>query len=68
MKVLKATPEQKQALEGVYSQGAVLQFVQDINECWVVNTNVINDDRFVSIKEALEALPKIDFQPKINNI
>ena len=68
MKVLLVTLAQKIALQGIYLQGAELEFVQDINECWVVNTNVINDDRFVSIKEALEALPKIDFQPKINNI
>ena len=68
MKVLKATLQQKIALEGIYLQGAELQFIQDTNECWVVNTDVINDDRFISIKDALESLPKIDFQPKINNI
>ena len=68
MKVLKATLAQKIALEGVYLKGAMLKFILDLNNNWVVNTHVINDDRFISIKEALESLPKIDFQPKINNI
>jgi hypothetical protein len=64
MKVLKATLAQKKALEGTYNNGAILQFIQDKNNNWVVNDSVLFDEDFVEIKEQLEALPQIDFEPK----
>jgi hypothetical protein len=68
MKVLKATLAQKQALEGTYLNGAVLQFVEDANGNWVVNQSVLNDANFDSIHEQLSTLPLIDFQPKETEI
>lgn len=65
MKVLKATLAQKQALEGTYLNGAVLEFVEDKNGNWVVNTKVIENGQFLEIRTQLQALPLIDFEPKI---
>jgi hypothetical protein len=65
MIVLKATLAQKKVLEGIYKNGVVLQFIQDTNNNWVVNDAVITDTDFEEIKEQLEALPLIDFKPKI---
>jgi hypothetical protein len=68
MKVLKATLAQKQALEGTYLNGAILQFVEDKNKNWVVNQSVLNDVNFESIHEQLSTLPLIDFEPKQSEI
>lgn len=68
MKVLKATLYKKNKLEGTYKNGSVLQFIQDANNNWVVNDSVLFDEEFAEIKEQLEALPLIDFEPKIVNI
>ena len=37
MNVLKATYYKKNKLEGIYLNGAQLQFIKDINSNWVVN-------------------------------
>lgn len=68
MKVLKANIEQKKALEGTYKNGALLQFIKDTNNNWVVNDAVLCDDDFEEIKEQLQSLPLIDFQPIETNI
>jgi hypothetical protein len=68
MKVLVATIEQKQALEGIYKNAAVLQFIEDLNNNWVVNIPVISDDNFIEIRTQLEALPQIEYQPKQTEI
>jgi hypothetical protein len=65
MKVLKATLAQKQALEGTYLNNCVLKFVEDKNGNWVVNTKVIENGQFLEIRAELQALPLIDFEPKI---
>lgn len=65
IKVLVATQAQKEALEGFYEDGYELRFIQDAQNRWVVNDKVITNGHFLSIREQLEALPIIDFQPKI---
>jgi hypothetical protein len=64
MKVLKATFQQKEALNGTYKNGAILQFIEDAKGNWVVNQSVLNDVNFESIHEQLNNLPLIDFEPK----
>ena len=68
MKVLKATIYKKNKLEGIYKNGAQLQFIKDANNYWVVNEAVLFDEEFEEIKEQLEALPLIEFEQKIVNI
>lgn len=68
MIVLKATLAQKNALEGTYSKGAVLQFVEDSLGNWVVNDTVITNGNFLEIREQLLALPQIEYSPKVIEI
>jgi hypothetical protein len=65
IKVLLATQAQKESLEGFYEQGYELKFVEDANGDWVVNDKVVTNGHFLSIRKQLEALPIINFQPKI---
>jgi hypothetical protein len=64
MKVLKATLYKKNKLEGIYKNGAMLQFIKDAENNWVVNEAVLNDENFAEIKKQLELLPLIDYLPK----
>ena len=64
MKVLKATIEQKKALEGEYDKGAILQFIEDKNNNWVVNTSVLNDLNFEKVWVQLMELELIEFEQK----
>ena len=64
MEVLLATEEQKKQLEGTYENGAILQFIQDIDGDWVVNDNVLNDENYKSIFDQLNELNRILFTPK----
>lgn len=68
MIVLTATVEQKEALEGFYENGTELRFIQDANDNWVVNIHVIENGSFLEIREELQSLPQIVYQPKIINI
>jgi hypothetical protein len=68
MKVLKATLEQKKTLEGTYENGVVLGFIEDAKNNWVVNVNVLEDENFKVIHEKLQALPQIEYNPKIVKI
>ncbi len=64
MKVLKATLKQKKTLEGTYLNGAVLQFIQDSKDNWVINVNVLTDHSFEAIHADLSNLPQIKYSPK----
>lgn len=68
IKVLKATLAQKNQLEGIYEDGYELRFVEDANGNWVVNDKVVTNGHFLSIREQLQALPIIDYNPKEVNI
>jgi hypothetical protein len=63
MKVLKATQEQKEIIEGVYSYGCEIKFILDLNNNWIVGTTVLTDNNFESIRNKLLELEQIDFQP-----
>jgi hypothetical protein len=64
MKVFKATTKQYNRLNGYQKGNNLLQFFQDANDNWIINTEVIDDPAFAEIKQELNALPKINFNPK----
>jgi hypothetical protein len=68
MKVLLATLEQKNALEGNYLNGSLFQFIEDANGNWVVNKSVLFDPNFTEIHSQLSELEEIDFEPKQTEI
>jgi hypothetical protein len=62
MNVLKATDEQKEQLEGFYTDGAYLRFVKDAYNNNIVTDAVLYDDNFLSIREILKSLPVIEYE------
>ena len=65
MKVLKATEEQKQQLEGIYKSIFELSFSKDSFGNWIVGENVIEAPEFEEIKEQLKELERIEYMPVI---
>jgi hypothetical protein len=64
MKVFKATQSQYNLLNGYQKGNNLLQFFKDANDNWVLSCNVVDDPAFAEIKQELNALPKINFNPK----
>jgi hypothetical protein len=64
MKVLKATTKQYNRLNGYQKGNNLLQFFQDANDNWVINTDVLEDPAFADIKQELSALTLIDYKQK----
>jgi len=64
MKVLKATTKQYNLLNGYQKGNNLLEFFQDANDNWIINTEVIEDYAFSEIKEQLSNLTLIDYKPK----
>jgi hypothetical protein len=63
MKVLKATQEQAEKLNGTYLNGSKIQFEKDANNNYVLDKNVLIDDDFIEIRDTLLNLPLIDYKP-----
>ena len=63
MKVLKATEQQYNQLNGYLFECSKLEFTKDANNNWVVGIEVLNEQNFSEIKEQLQTLPLIDFEP-----
>jgi hypothetical protein len=64
IKVLLANSSEKETLQGTYINGAVLEFILDNNNNWVVNIEVLYDNNFLEIKKELLELPIIEYTPK----
>lgn len=63
-KVLLATQEMFERLNGYKNGNSLLEFVQDENDNWVVGDEVLNDVAFAEIHEELSTLEKINYVPK----
>ena len=61
MKVLKATIEQYKNLNGFKKETSKLEFVNDIDNNWIVGTEVLTDSNFEEIKLKLLELEQIDY-------
>ena len=68
MKVLKATQEQYNELNGYRNGNSVLQFVKDAADNWIVGLSVLTDEAFLAIRPQLELLEEIDHNPKQEEI
>lgn len=65
MKVLKATEEQYQELNGFQSGVAKLEFVKDADNNWIVSKAVKHYYFFDEIVSKLDELEEIDYNPVI---
>lgn len=62
MKVLKATHEQKAAIESQTTGSHLIRFIEDSEGNYVIGKNVMNNKKFNQILE-LKELIEIDFKP-----
>lgn len=63
MKVLRATQEQYNALNGYTNKNNVLQFVKDAEDNWILGNQVLTDNAFLEIRPQLEQLEEIPYNP-----
>ena len=63
MKVLKATQQQYEALEGYTNANAVISFQKDRHGNCIIGKQVLADPAFQEIRSELEQLEEIDFEP-----
>lgn len=63
MKILKATQAQYEVLDGFRNKDNLLRFNKDKNDNWIVGKSVLLDDAFIEIREQLNELEEIDFEP-----
>jgi hypothetical protein len=63
MIVLHPNTEEYNALDGYQNGNALLKFVKDGSDRWIVGVNVLNDPKFSEIHEQLEQLERIEYTP-----
>lgn len=65
MKVLKATQEQYDSINGFQNGVHKIEFVKDANDNWIVDVVVKENPAFSEISDILNSLEEIDFSPVI---
>jgi hypothetical protein len=65
MKVLKATQQQYESLNGYQSGVHKLEFVKDADDNWIVGVNVKSSPVFSGIHDTLSELEEIEYNPII---
>ena len=68
MEVLKANSEQYEALNGFTNGNSHISFIQDANDNWIIGKEVLTDDKFLEIRNQLEQLEVIPYNPKNTEI
>jgi|TARA_R110000744_G_scaffold40656_1_gene92248 hypothetical protein len=63
MKVLKANTKEYDNLNGFKNGNHILQFEKDANNNWIVGIQVLNFNHFLEIRNKLQKLKKIDYNP-----
>lgn len=67
MKVLKATQEQYEQLNGFIYGPNKLEFVKDGAGNWIVGLEVLDNGSFIDLREDLDELERIDYVPDTND-
>ena len=65
MKVLKATQEQYDLINGFQNGVHKIEFVKDANDNWIVDVAVKENPAFLGISDILNSLEEIDYSPII---
>ena len=63
MIVLKATQAQYNNLNGFSNSNNILKFTKDANANLIVGKNVLTDNAFLEIRDELNQLEEIEFNP-----
>jgi hypothetical protein len=68
MEVLKANTAQYEALNGFTNENSYIFFIQDADDNWIIGKEVLTDDEFLEIRNQLELLEVIPYNPKNTEI
>ena len=64
MEVLKANTAQYEALNGFSNGNSRIKFVKDADDNYIIGKEVLTDDKFLEIRNQLEQLKVIPYNPK----
>jgi len=64
MEVLKANTAQYEALDGFTNGNSRIKFVKDADDNYIIGKEVLTDDKFLEIRNQLEQLKVIPYNPK----
>ena len=64
MEVLKANTQQYEALQGFANGNHIINFSQDADGNKIIGKEVLTDDKFLEIRNQLEQLEVIPYNPK----
>jgi hypothetical protein len=68
MDVLKANQEQFSNLEGFSNGNSYIKFTQDADDNYIIGKEVLTDNKFLEIRNQLEQLEVIPYNPKNTEI
>jgi len=68
MEVLKANIQQYEALQGFANGNHIIDFSLDADDNYIIGKQVLTDDNFIEIRENLEELEVINYNPKEEEI
>ena len=64
MEVLKANTQQYEDLQGFANGNHIINFSQDADDNYIIGKEVLTDDKFLEIREQLNQLEVIPYNPK----
>ena len=68
MEVLKANTAQYEALNGFSNGNNYIDFIEDADGNYTIGKEVLTDDIFLEIRDQLEQLEVIPYNPKITEL
>ena len=64
MKVLKSNTAQYENLEGFSNGNSRIKFLKDADDNYIIGKQILTDDKFLEIRNQLEQLEVIPYNPK----
>jgi len=64
MQVLKANTQQYEVLQGFANGNHIINFSLDADDNYIIGKEVLTDDKFLEIRNQLEELEVINYNPK----
>ena len=64
MEVLKANFAQYENLQGFSNGNSHIKFLKDADDNWIIGKEILTDDEFLEIRDQLEQLSIINYNPK----
>jgi len=64
MEVLKANTQQYEDLQGFANGNHIIDFSSDADDNYIIGKQILTDDKFLEIRNQLEQLEVIPYNPK----